>query len=1267
MNPRYSPTLWGRLFLSLAAAFALAAAPSAQTAFINELHYDDVDADNDEAVELAVPTGTDVSTLVVTLYNGNGGATYGTAVTGDQFTAGTTTGGYTFYSYIFPANGLQNGAPDGIALSTSGGTLIEFISYEGSFAGVGGPADGVTSMDIGVAEDNSTLEGQSLQLTGPGSSKADFSWTGPVPASLGMANAGQTFTPMGGGGSSAGLVVTTSADELTPNGFCSLREAVRAANGETAGGDCGSGAADGDRITFAATVLTPILLTLGEITITDDVTIDGSSLMGRVTIDASGRSRIFDLNTASGAGADTDVDFVSLILQNGNSGQGGSSAPDAGGAVDLKAGSNATFTDVDVTGSVAGINGGGIHGAGNTDIVITTSMAGASRIAGNEARGNESNRGGGGVWGAGSVTITGNVTIQNNRATGTSGSGGGVFNLDGTLVIGEGVTIRNNLANRAGGGVESTGGTVTLTGVLLLRNNAGTAPGNGGGLHGGGASVITVTGGEARENQAVEGGGLWISSGGSLTVSEMRVVGNLATGTDADQGGGGLYSDGGVLTVQNSTVWANQAVQGSGSGGGILNKGGALTVRGTALRNNASSRAGGAIESAGGTVDLTDARMIGNDAGTSPGNGGGFHGGGAVVVTVSGGRASDNTAVEGGALWISGDGSLTVSSMWIGNNTASGNDADQGGGGLYIDAGTATLDDVVFEGNAATGTSGSGGGILNNGGMLTMTGGELDEGRANRAGGGLEAAGGTSVLSGVLVEMNDAGTNPGNGGGIHAGGQADLTLTDLRIRMNTAVEGGGFWINAGGMLMATGLEVHENVATGADAEQGGGGFYNDGGQATIVGSVFQANEASGTSGSGGAILNNLGMLTVTDTRFVGNTSNRAGGAIEDRAGSTATGSMVVLRGVTMERNDAGANPGNGGGLHISGAGRVLADSSIVRQNTAANEGGGLWNSGVGSLEVTYTTVAANTATDGAGVYQQMGDDGITLISNSTLSGNQASGAGGGLALDGGTVTVTNSTLSGNSAATGAGASTMGGRLLLSNATVARNTASTAGGGLANAADGDPSDLSPDNTLVGDNAAPTGADLFGPVMSRGYNLFETTAGATITMDEGAMGDITGEDPQLGSLADNGGPTRTHAIALSSPAVNTGMTALTIDQRGATRRGTADIGAFESDAAPTAGEDFATEFADGETMRMSPVAPNPFRGTAELSLAVRESQTVRVALYDVMGRQVSVLHDGPMAASTAYDLTVDARSLASGVYVIVVRGESVQGTQQITVAR
>jgi hypothetical protein len=80
---------------------------------------------------------------------------------------GTLGDGKDYYSISLPVDGLQNGAPDAIAVTIAGG-LIEFLSYEGAFTGSGGPADGIASTNIGAAEPASAPEGSSLQRLGFG-------------------------------------------------------------------------------------------------------------------------------------------------------------------------------------------------------------------------------------------------------------------------------------------------------------------------------------------------------------------------------------------------------------------------------------------------------------------------------------------------------------------------------------------------------------------------------------------------------------------------------------------------------------------------------------------------------------------------------------------------------------------------------------------------------------------------------------------------------------------------------------------------------------------------------------------------------------------------------------------------------------------------------------------------------------------------------------------------------------------------------------------
>ncbi|MEM7273009.1 MAG: hypothetical protein AAF547_08030, partial [Actinomycetota bacterium] len=194
MRPR---RVRSRLAIVLAAVLVSVLAPvpgaatisAGATVFINELHYDNTGGDVDEFVEIAGPAGTDLSGWSIVFYNGSTDTSYATLNLSGVLT--DESDGYGFESFL--QAGIQNGGPDGLALVDDTGAVVEFLSYEGTFTASGGPADGLTSTDIGVSEVSSTPIGQSLQRTGTGSEAADFVFAGPAAATVGAVNTGQTI------------------------------------------------------------------------------------------------------------------------------------------------------------------------------------------------------------------------------------------------------------------------------------------------------------------------------------------------------------------------------------------------------------------------------------------------------------------------------------------------------------------------------------------------------------------------------------------------------------------------------------------------------------------------------------------------------------------------------------------------------------------------------------------------------------------------------------------------------------------------------------------------------------------------------------------------------------------------------------------------------------------------------------------------------------------------------------------------------------------
>lgn len=157
--------------------------------WVNEFHYFDNAGDNSEFIEIAGVAGTDISGYYIARYNGNDGSSYGAILTFSGTLPDEQNG---FGTASVSAVSLQN-AVDGFALIDPEGRIVQFLSYEGDFPAVGGPAHGLTSQDVGEQEDNMTTSTQSIHLVGAGSTFTDFTWAIATISTAGAQNIGQTF------------------------------------------------------------------------------------------------------------------------------------------------------------------------------------------------------------------------------------------------------------------------------------------------------------------------------------------------------------------------------------------------------------------------------------------------------------------------------------------------------------------------------------------------------------------------------------------------------------------------------------------------------------------------------------------------------------------------------------------------------------------------------------------------------------------------------------------------------------------------------------------------------------------------------------------------------------------------------------------------------------------------------------------------------------------------------------------------------------------
>jgi hypothetical protein len=121
-----------------------------------------------------------------------------------------------------------------------------------------------------------------------------------------------------------------------------------------------------------------------------------------------------------------------------------------------------------------------------------------------------------------------------------------------------------------------------------------------------GAAAVTINGGTYFNNQAAaEGGALWNSSTGTMSVTDSEIDGNIASGVYADQGGGGLFNAGGVLTIEGATITNNIADGTFGSGGGVFNDRGTVTITGATITGNSANGTGGGVGSLPDSASVT--------------------------------------------------------------------------------------------------------------------------------------------------------------------------------------------------------------------------------------------------------------------------------------------------------------------------------------------------------------------------------------------------------------------------------------------------------------------------------------------------------------------------------------------------------------------------------------------------------------------------------------------------------------------------------------
>jgi CSLREA domain-containing protein len=940
----------------------------------------------------------------------------------------------------------------------------------------------------------------------------------------------------------ADLIATPGADGI------SLREAIIAAN-YTAGQDS---------IAFAAGV------TGGNIVLTAQLpTITGSLVMnGTVTIRGNG-NRSLEI----GAGADVNVTGVSIT--NGTA---------LRGAAIYNAGT-LSLTNGNFDGNYATISGGAIYNAGTLTMTNCTANA------------NIGDQIGGAIYNAAGATLTATaITASGNF---TQGDGGAIYNA-GTLNLiqshrgynpahgySQGPDDRglfdNTSEDRAGAIFNSSTGNATLTDVSMLWN---TASSYGGGIFNEGTMTVNGIIGptEVRVfssgndfsrytkyvlayNDALYGGGVYNS--GTLAMNGCSIVTNTTfsgpsgventgtlnlRGTTIYQNGGFGVASYGTLTVVNSTVAGNvshgifntgfatvtnSTVVGNG-GKGVQNVG-VLTLNNNILAGNSTGDFGGGVPS-GQQNFVADGSGIGL-AGTISGNP--MLG---PLTFANGGPAPTMRPLAGSPVINAGNNGLLPSGVTT----------DQRGA-QRIKNGAVEMGAVEI--GAET--------------IVVTTLADEDNGTIDAAQGT-----GTSLREAIhfvnTVLPADGATitfAPGVAGTIAPVGQS---LPTISSQITIAGPGAAVLVIDGDALSGVGqggiLRMSSDYANYAVA---------------ISGLTFR----NGSAGQGGAIYASGFQLTLTDCAFMGNTAVSTGGAVH---GSNLT----VIDCSFVENTVVGANFIYEGGGAIFSSGNLTVANSTFSGNSSNKSGGAIAFQGAAAT-MTGSTFSGNSAgTNGGAIYNARFGDATTAttIDGSTFSNNSAA-FGGAICNDSGynyrfsltSLTVRNSTLDENLATQRGGAIYNSVHLTVAGSTLTRNSSLIGGGGIDSGAmreEGNAGEgvVTVRNSIIDSTA---GADL---LTNPGYSGTLTGSCNFISDGSGSLPNTITGDPMLGPLKNNGGPTKTRAPLYGSPVIDAGNNALipsgvTTDQRGLgfprVIGGTVNLGAVESNPNPPVPGDFDSD--------------------------------------------------------------------------------------------
>ena len=615
---------------------------------------------------------------------------------------------------------------------------------------------------------------------------------------------------------------------------------------------------------------------------------------------------------------------------------------------------------------------------------------------------------------SGTLTAT-NCTIQNNAA---ADLGGGIFTTNSATLTS--CTITGNTVNGGGGAGIYASEVLSCTSCTLSNNRINNSNGSGGGIYYCGSTnttnKLTINGCTINGNSAgYKGGGIIMHvNGTNYCNGEIKGATNIYGNSAKDAGGLALHDPDVACTLSAGTIYGNSASRNGGgvyisTGSTLTYSGGDIGKTGSGNENTATSNGGGVYIQ--GNLVMSAGNILNNSAdqgggvyvpstGTMTFNGGSIHdnsattkGGGIYFngsnFTMTGATARSiysNSAANGGGVYVSGTFDASNAKLEIYSNTATY------GGGIYS-TGTLTLGGSLVgkSGGANTATS-NGGGVYLESGATSISGGNVQYNTAVNGAGIYMNGGTTSITSGGSINNNAASQD---GGGVYVNVGTFSVSASREIIKNTAVRnGGGVYVASGGTFNSNGLV---GKSSNANTAERGAGVYTAG-TLNIQGGNIQYNTMTGTAKLGSGVY------------IAGGTTTMSGGAINNHASTTAANNAIDGGGVyvnggtfTMSSSSTGeihtnTATGNGGGVYVASGSTFNYNGGVVGKSGGANQaanGGGVYVASNATFTMgSGTAVSYNTSSvDGAGIYLASN---FTLAANRTINNNTATGNGGGI-------------------------------------------------------------------------------------------------------------------------------------------------------------------------------------------------------------------------------------------------------------------------------